>query len=419
MSAQPALAPSESPSTESIEVSVVIPCLNEEKTITLCIEKALRAMREANIAGEVVVSDNGSSDRSVEVSEAAGARVVHCPTRGYGAALQYGFESARGRFCIMGDADDSYDFLEVPRFVEKLRKGHPFVMGTRLRGKIMPGAMPTLNRHLGTPVLTFILNRLFGTGISDCNCGMRGIERATFLRMGVTSTGMEFASEMIVKAAIFDVPIVEVPITLHRDKRDRAPHLRPWRDGWRHLRMLFWHAPDHMMTLPGAVMLLLGLVLVASELGGPVHVARAYFDIHYMILGITLSMLGLSGLTMGIAVHAIMPEQKLRKLKLLGSVKDWFTFDRAIVAAAITLVAGLACDGTVLAHWLASNRGALTAEYTRLSLAGMLLIAVGFQIALLGLLVGAGRSAMAERTVPRASLPVKDVETESKQLFGG
>jgi hypothetical protein len=283
----------------------------------------------------------------------------------------------------------------------------------------MPGAMPTLNRHLGTPVLTFILNRLFATGITDCNCGMRGIERATFLRMGVTSTGMEFASEMIVKAAIFDVPIVEVPITLHKDKRDRAPHLRPWRDGWRHLRMLLWHAPDHMMTLPGLIMLTLGLLLVASELAGPFHLGRASFDIHYMILGVTLSMLGLSGLTMGIAVHAIMPEQKLRKLRVLGSVKQWFTFDRAIVTAALLLVAGLACDGTVLAHWIATHRGTLTPEYTRLSLAGLLLIAVGFQIGLVGLLVGAGRSAMAERTVPRASLPVADVETESKQLFGG
>lgn len=407
---------------DDLEVSVVIPCLNEEKTITFCIEKALRAMREAGLRGEVVVSDNGSTDRSIEVSTAAGARVVNCPTRGYGAALQFGFEAARGKYLIMGDADDSYDFLEIPRFVEKLRAGNPFVMGTRLGGKVMPGAMPTLNRYLGTPVLTFILNRLFATGISDCNCGMRGIERATFLRMGVTSPGMEFASEMIVKAAIFDVPIVEVPITLHKDKRDRPPHLRPWRDGWRHLRMLLWHAPDHMMTLPGALMLLLGLVLVGSQLGGPMHFAGASFDIHYMILGVTLAMLGLSGLAMGIAVHAIMPEQKLRKLRLLGSVKEWFTFDRAIIVAALLLIGGLACDGTVLAHWLATHRGGLTATYTRLSLAGLLLIAMGFQIALLGLLVGAGRSAMAERTVPRpeaTSLPIGDVEVESKQLFGG
>jgi len=211
-----------------------------------------------------------------------------------------------------------------------------------------------------------------------------------------------------------------VPITLHKDKRDRAPHLRPWRDGWRHLRMLLWHAPDHMMTLPSAIVMLLGLVLVASQLGGPIHLGPANFDIHFMILGLTLSMMGLSGLAMGIAVHAIMPEQKLRKLKLFGSVKEWFTFDRAIIVSTLLLLAGLGCDGTVLWHWLATHRGTLSPEYTRLTLAGMLLIAMGFQIALLGLLVGAGRSAMAERTVPRPStLPVGDVEVESKQLFGG
>ncbi len=388
---------------DDLEVSVVIPCLNEEKTITFCIEKALRAMREGGIRGEVVVSDNGSTDRSVEVSEAAGARVLRCPVRGYGAALQFGFEGARGRYVLMGDADDSYDFLEVPRFIAKAREGHKFVMGTRLGGAIMPGAMPTLNRYLGTPVLTFILNRLFGTSITDCNSGMRCIDRETYLRMGVTSPGMEFASELIVKAAIFDVPIVEVPITLHKDKRDRPPHLRPWRDGWRHLRMLLWHAPDHMMTLPGVALLSLGLVLVLSQLAGPFSVGGVGFDIHYMILGLTLAMLGSSALSMGVAVHAIMPPQKLRKVGALGDVKAWFTFDRAIIAAAVLLAGGLACDGAVLFHWLSIHRGGLTPFHTRLSLAGLLLIALGFQSALLGLLVGAGRSALAERTVPSAT----------------
>lgn len=403
---------------DELEVSVVIPCLDEEKTITRCVEKAVRAMREAGIRGEVVVSDNGSRDRSVAVATEAGARVVHCPTRGYGAALQYGFAQARGRWCIMGDADDSYDFLEVPRFVEGLREGNPFVMGTRLKGRIMPGAMPTLNRHLGTPVLTFILNRLFGTHISDCNCGMRGIDRATFLRMGVTSPGMEFASEMIVKAAVFDVPIVEVPITLHKDGRDRPPHLRPWRDGWRHLRLLLWHAPDHTMTVPCAVMLALGLVLTGAELTGPRTIAGAYFDIHYMILGVTLSLVGLSGVSMGVAVHAIMPDHKLRKLKALASLKRAFTFDRAAVAAALLLAAGIACDGSVLVHWLATQRGPLTLAYTRLSLAGMLLLAAGFQVALLGLLVGAGRSAIPEQDAGRSSLPVGELDPATRSITG-
>lgn len=380
----------ETMSGDDLEVSIVIPCLNEEKTITFCIEKALRAMREGGIRGEVVVSDNGSTDRSVEVSEAAGARVLHCPVRGYGAALQFGFEGARGRYVLMGDADDSYDFLEVPRFIAKAREGHKFVMGTRLGGVIMPGAMPTLNRYLGTPVLTFILNRLFGTSITDCNSGMRCIDRETYLHMGVTSPGMEFASELIVKAAIFGVPIVEVPITLHKDKRDRPPHLRPWRDGWRHLRMLLWHAPDHMMTLPGVGLLALGLVLVLSQLAGPFSVGGVGFDIHYMILGLTMSILGLSAASMGGAIHAVMPEPKRP-----SALADWLTFDKGVVVGALLFVGGLACDGYVLGTWLSTHRGEVTPTLTRLTLFGVLLMAMGFQFILAGLLVGTAQTASA------------------------
>ncbi len=381
---------------EQMEVSVVIPCLNEEKSIGICVRKAVRAMLQRGILGEVVVSDNGSTDRSIEIAVREGARVVRCPVRGYGAALQYGFEQAQGRWLIMGDADDSYDFAELPRFVELLRLGHRFVIGTRLRGAIMPGAMPLLNRYLGTPVLTFILNYLFATRITDCNSGMRGIERAAFFEMGLTSQGMEFASEMIVKAAISGIGITEVPITLHKDRRDRPPHLRPWRDGWRHLRLLLWHAPDHMMTLPGMFALTVGLLMVLWQLAGPSTVGGVRFDFHYMILGITLSLCGQSSLAMGIAVHAILPERRLRTVAALGSVKVWFTFDRAMIVAGGMLLLGFLCDGSVLLHWLAVHRGALTLSYTRLSLAGLLFLAIGFQVALLGLLVGSGRSAIAQ-----------------------
>jgi hypothetical protein len=394
-----------SPPPDEVEISVVIPCLNEEKTITLCVEKALRSMREANIAGEVVVSDNGSTDRSVEVAAAAGARVAHCPVRGYGAALQFGFAAARGRYVLMGDADDSYDFLEVPRFVERLRQGHPYVMGTRLKGKVMPGAMPLLNRYVGTPVLTMILNYLFGTRITDCNSGMRAFDRKAVLGLEVTSTGMEFASELIVKAAIAGMPIVEVPITLHKDKRDRAPHLRPWRDGWRHLRLLLWHAPDQTMINPGLWLLALGLLLVATQATGPIVLGGLRFDLHFMILGLTFSMLGLSAATMGVAVHAVMPDRKLRRSKYLGDVRKWFTFDRAAIASAVLLLSGLSCDGYVLAYWLATHRGDLTAEYTRLSLIGLLLIAMGFEILLAGLLVGTAQTASATPIAETITLP--------------
>ena len=262
-----------------LEVSVVIPCLNEAPTIGPCIRKALDAMAANGINGEVVVSDNGSTDASIEISKAEGARVVSCPTRGYGAALQFGFRHARGKHVLMADGDQSYDLSLVPRFIAATRSGSSFVMGSRLRGRIEDGAMPPLHRYLGTPVLTWILNRLFGTRISDCNCGMRCVDRQAFFRLGVISPGMEFASEMVVKAAVHGVAITEVPIDFYKDRRNRRPHLRPFHDGWRHLRLLLWHAPDHMMTVPGLVMLAVGLLLVLSQLAGP-GVARVHQPRH-------------------------------------------------------------------------------------------------------------------------------------------
>ncbi|MDW8282916.1 MAG: glycosyltransferase family 2 protein [Myxococcales bacterium] len=393
---------SESPRTPvpEPELSVVIPCLNEVRSVGHCIGRAREAMEREGIVGEVIVVDNGSSDGSIEAARAAGARVVHCSVRGYGAALQAGFAAATGRYVIMGDADGSYDFGELPRLLGRLRQGQRFVMGTRLRGTIVPGAMPLLNRYLGTPVLTALLNALFGTRISDCNCGLRGIERRTLLELGLRSAGMELASEMLIRAAIRGIPIDEVPITLHRDLRDRPPHLRPWRDGWRHLRLLLWFAPDHTMTLPGLGLLGLGLILVVSQLFGPFRIGGLLFDIHYMILGLTLSLLGLSALSMGVAVHAVMPEHTLRRTRILGSVHTWFTFDRAMLAAAALGLLGLVCDGLVLWHWLATGRGPLTPGYTRLTLLGLLLLAGGFQTALLALLVGSARSALAPLAHP-------------------
>ena len=383
-----------------LEVSVVIPCLDEEKTVALCIDKAHRAFRQRGIRGEVVVADNGSQDRSREVAARAGARVVPCIERGYGAALRAGFLAARGRYVVMGDADDSYDFGELGRFVELLRAGHPFVMGTRLRGRIHPGAMPLLNRYLGTPVLTLLLNLLFGPRISDCNCGMRGIDRQTLLSLGLVSPGMELASEMIIRAAILRVPIVEVPISLHPDKRDRPPHLRPWRDGWRHLRFLLWYAPDRTLTWPGLLMLALGLLLTLSQVAGAFTAFGLLFDLHYMILGLTVSLLGMSALSMGLSVSAFMPRSLIRSSPRLDGLKRWFTFNRAAVAAVTLAGAGLLCDSVVLGHWLQTHRGPLSPGYTRLSLAGLLLIAIGCQTFFLGLLVGLGHSEQARRAGP-------------------
>lgn len=226
----------------SQELSIVIPCLNEEKTLPIVIKKGLASFKRLGISGEVVVADNGSTDNSVKIAQENGARVVHCPKKGYGNALIGGFSEAHGKYLIMGDADDSYNFAEIDDFVKYLRQGYDIVMGTRLKGQIKKGAMPWLHRYLGTPVLTFILNLLFGTKISDCNCGMRGLTKKAFYKLDLHSSGMEFASEMIVKAGILKLKLKEIPITLYCDKRNRIPHLHPWRDGWRHLKfmLLYW-----------------------------------------------------------------------------------------------------------------------------------------------------------------------------------
>jgi hypothetical protein len=248
--------------------------------------------------------------------------------------------------------------------------------------------MPHLHRYLGTPVLTWILNTLFGTRISDCNCGMRCLDRETFLSLGVVSPGMEFASEMIVKAAVNGVQISELPIDFHKDGRDRRPHLRSFRDGWRHLRLLLWHAPDHMMTLPGLLMLSIGLMLVFAQLTGPISVGDAQFDIHYMILGVTLAVIGMSSTTLGLVVGSTMPPGRVRHLAIMGAAHRWFTFDNAAMVSAGLLAAGLVSDGFVLGYWLYHDRGELTPVFTRLTLLGLLLIAMAVQMGLSALLLG-------------------------------
>ncbi len=247
-----------------LELSVVIPALDEEKTIADCVRAALAGIAASGATGEVIVADNGSRDRTRETAAALGARVVPVDGRGYGRALRGGFCAARGRFLVMGDADGSYDLALSPRFLERLRAGADLVMGNRYRGGIAPGAMPALNRWLGTPVLTGIMNLLFSTGIGDVNCGMRGLSRDAFQRLGLKADGMEFATEMVVKASLLGLRVDEVPCPLARDRRDRPPHLRRWRDGWRHLRFMLLFSPTGTFLAPGAALCALGAAALAA-----------------------------------------------------------------------------------------------------------------------------------------------------------
>src|SRR6266704_3250191 len=272
--------------TEPIEVSVVIPCLNEEDTLARCVEKARRALREHNIAGEIVVADNGSTDSSRAIAERQGTRVIMVTEPGYGSALMGGIAVATGRFVIIGDADDSYDFLEIPKIVEKLREGFDLVQGCRLPaggGSVRRGAMPFLHRWVGNPFFSFLVRKWFHAPINDVYCGLRGFTKAMYERLAQLCTGMEFATEMIIKASLRGERIAEVPITLHPDGRKaHKPHLKTFRDGWRTLRFFLLYSPRWLFLMPGLLMILLGLIGYAVALPG-LRVRGVHFDAHTLL----------------------------------------------------------------------------------------------------------------------------------------
>lgn len=283
-----------------MKLSIVLPCLNEARTLPVCIRRARALLETHQIDGEIVVADNGSTDGSQALAEQLGARVLHCPTRGYGAALQHGIAQARGEYIIMGDSDDSYHFDEAYPMLEKLEQGYDVCMGTRLKGQIMPGAMPTLNRLLGNPLLTFIGRLFFNIDTSDFHCGMRGFRRDKILGIGLVTTGMEWASEMVIKSRLMGLKMTEVPITLYKDGRDRPPHLRRWRDGWRHLRFMLLHAPNWLFIYPG-----LAIVAVATILGilltrGQVHIGTANLDVHSLLTMAFMAILGIQVIYAGL-----------------------------------------------------------------------------------------------------------------------
>lgn len=280
------------PEGAPVELSIVMPCLNEAKTIGACIQKAMRYLHDSGVQGEVLVADNGSTDGSQELATRLGARVVPVVTKGYGSALMGGIAAARGRYIIMGDSDDSYDFLHLDAFVKTLREGYDLVMGNRFRGGIAPGAMPPLNKYLGNPVLSAIGRLFFQSPIGDFHCGLRGFRKEAALRMNLQTTGMEFASELVVKASLLGLRVTEVPTTLSPAGRDRPPHLRPWRDGWRHLRFLLIYSPRWLFLYPGLALMAVGLGVALWLVPGPRQFGGVVLDVHTLLYAAMAVLIG-------------------------------------------------------------------------------------------------------------------------------
>jgi len=372
-----------------------MPCLDEEKTLPACIAAARAGIAAAGIPGEVVVVDNGSSDRSVAVAEASGARVVRCERRGYGNALRAGFAAARGRFILMGDADLSYDFGELPRFWREIEKGSELVMGSRLRGTIEPGAMPPLHRYLGNPVLSFILRLLFRVPVSDAHCGLRAFTKDAVERMDLRTGGMELASEIVIKAGAAGLRTSEIPITLRKDARGRPPHLRSFRDGWRHLRYMLMMAPNWLFVLPGLAALAVGALLVGALLPGPLAFGSVTLDVHTMLLGMALALLGVYLLLLGCFVKAFSYTERLDAARGAGFARALrrVTLEHGLAAGSVLLAIGLAGDVWFLASWVARGAGPLDAAatlrpailYTTLLVAGLQVVFGAFFLSMLGI----------------------------------
>jgi hypothetical protein len=373
------------PEVPELELSIVMPCLNEAETLEVCIRKAQGSLRELRIAGEVIIADNGSTDGSQDIATNMGARVVNVQEKGYGSALAGGIAAARGKYIIMGDADDSYDFANLGPFVEKLRQDYDLVMGNRFKGGIKPGAMPPLHKYLGNPVLTAIA-RLFywNPPCGDFHCGLRGFSKSAAKAMDLRTTGMEFASEMVVKATLRSMRITEVPTTLSPDGRSRPPHLRSWRDGWRHLRFLLLYSPRWLFMYPGLVLMFLGLITGLWLLPGPRTVAGVTLDVHTLLYAATAIIVGFQAVNFAVftKIFAI-SEGLLPEDPRLDKLFRYINLEVGLVIGVSLLALGLLGSLWALNSWGAHSFGNL--DYTkvlRLVTPSITMIVLGVQIIL-------------------------------------
>ena len=371
---------------DAVELTILMPCLNEAETLAVCIGKAQGFLARTGIAGEVLIADNGSTDGSQAIAEAHGARVIAVEERGYGAALAAGIASARGHYVIMGDADDSYDFSRLDAFVAELRDGADLVMGNRFAGGIAPGAMPWHHRYIGNPVLSFVGRLLFRTDVRDFHCGLRGFSRAAVQGLKLRTMGMEFASEMVVKATLAQLDIREVPTTLAKDGRSRPPHLRSFRDGWRHLRFLLLFSPRWLFLYPGAALLCIGLVVGGILLPGPARLGTITLDIHTFLVAALCVIVGLQSIAFAIigrrfaSRYGFIPRSGNYD-RLLESL----TLERILLVAVVLMVVGLAALVWGLSEWAARDYGPLNPSRTmRPVILATTSLVCGFQLMMSG-----------------------------------
>ena len=367
-----------------VEVSVVIPCLNESDTLEACVRKAHRSLSDSGVSYEIIVADNGSTDSSPEIATANGARLVQVAERGYGAALMGGIEAACGAFIIMGDADDSYDFLDCPKFVEQLRAGYEMVQGCRLPsggGNVLPGAMPWSHRWIGNPMFSFLARHWFAAPIHDIYCGLRAFRKASYRKLGLRCTGMEFATEMIVKASIQGLKFAEVPICLHPDGRKaHAPHLKTLRDGWRTLRLLLMCSPHWLFVVPGMALMAIGVVGYALALGG-IQFGKAVFEAHTKLIASALFLCGYQAVAFSFMIKTFAYREGWHKgSPWLGRMYRWFNLERGLLAGMIASLTGLAIMVWTFVLWVRADFGALNYATTlRVGIPGAFLLTLGVQ----------------------------------------
>lgn len=371
-----------------------MPCLNEAETLATCVDKAMDFLRREGISGEILVADNGSVDGSQAIARQHGARLVEVCERGYGAALTGGIRAARGRYVVMGDADDSYDFAHLEPFVEKLRDGYDLVMGNRFRGGIAPGAMPALHKYLGNPVLTGIGRLFFSSPCGDFHCGLRGFNKASIEGLDLHTTGMEFASEMVVKSSLQGLRVTEVPTTLSKDGRSRPPHLRSWRDGWRHLRFLLMYSPRWLFLYPGLFLVLAGLGLMLAVVPSPLIIGSVMFDVHTLLIAMGAILAGIQLWSFFLLSKQFAINEKLLPISArFTTFSNWMSLERAVVLGVLIGTAGLTGVVAAVVGWGLQGFGTLNYQETmRLLvpsltalLAGVQIIGTGFMASILDL----------------------------------